>query len=544
MSYSLGGRNPVADLKQQLKVAPDCGGMPSLEGLLPLCLTSCSNFWLSEYKPLDVDSSLVISLSVGVVNALNFLFAGGNAEKPAATLAIGSLGVAHEKMLRHVFSSVSNFLAGTFPDFDLKSCSKNLLERKRGYGGEVVSVRRELVASRVIPVWPKVGEACVCDITDFIDEDLKAQMLNLAECLLPEAEWPSQTPHSKVHASDSEWFKICQAWSKLTLFEPIAEDEIFTNQFGDKVLMGGMGVDKVKEVGNEVFVFLRFICIMCPINAYLREIAGDAWSLPQASLLSCLILKGGELFWTDSEDLTSCFNLFKTPRSWRGFMTFSKKVSMAAFGGPSNIETFVAMRSVPMGWKLAVGLIQHFMRRFIFGTLGVPKELEVNKFSRPADGPAVVTCMDGFDFITKIKFVIAGIVGVGCDPTRGQANASPLILRFRQECQKRGLPINDAKSVVQSFAAAILGGQLDGISGRLSHSREKGLAFIGTTLSLLALEVVPQVAVQHWAGLFCFCVPLGGLCSRLRKKFLFSFALFPMTLHSESLCPLVSEAKW
>ena len=78
-----------------------------------------------------------------------------------------------------------------------------------------------------------------------------------------------------------------------------------------------------------------------------------------------------------------------------------------------------------MGWKLAVGLIQHFMRRFMFGTLGVPKELEVNKFSRPADGPAVVTCMDGFDFITKIKFVIAGIVGVGCDPTRGQANASP-----------------------------------------------------------------------------------------------------------------------
>ena len=31
VSYSLGGRNPVADLKQQLKVAPDCGGMPSIE---------------------------------------------------------------------------------------------------------------------------------------------------------------------------------------------------------------------------------------------------------------------------------------------------------------------------------------------------------------------------------------------------------------------------------------------------------------------------------------------------------------------------------
>ena len=54
-------------------------------------------------------------------------------------------------------------------------------------------------------------------------------------------------------------------------------------------------------------------------------------------------------------------------------MTFPKEVSMAAFGGLSNLETVVALCSVPMGWKRVVGLIQNVMRRFIFGTLGAPK---------------------------------------------------------------------------------------------------------------------------------------------------------------------------
>ena len=62
-------------------------------------------------------------------------------------------------------------------------------------------------------------------------------------------------------------------------------------------------------------------------------------------------------------------------------MKFSKKVSMVVFGGPSNFETYVVLLSVPMRWKLAVGFIQNFMRRFIFGILSVPNELKVNQLS-------------------------------------------------------------------------------------------------------------------------------------------------------------------
>ena len=47
-------------------------------------------------------------------------------------------------------------------------------------------------------------------------------------------------------------------------------------------------------------------------------------------------------------------------------------------------------------------LIQNFMRRFVFGILRVPASLEVSRRSRPDEGSAVVDCMDGFDYITRV----------------------------------------------------------------------------------------------------------------------------------------------
>ena len=81
---------------------------------------------------------------------------------------------------------------------------KNLEEKRQSYGGEVVSVRRNLIADKVVPVLPKVGEAAVCNIVDFLDENLKVKILDPTECFLPPTEWPSSTPHSKVHASDED----------------------------------------------------------------------------------------------------------------------------------------------------------------------------------------------------------------------------------------------------------------------------------------------------------------------------------------------------
>ena len=71
VSYSLGGRNPVAELNHELIVAPDYGGMPVIERLLPISLTTASAFFANECTPIE-ENSLAISLAVGVVNALIF----------------------------------------------------------------------------------------------------------------------------------------------------------------------------------------------------------------------------------------------------------------------------------------------------------------------------------------------------------------------------------------------------------------------------------------------------------------------------------------
>ena len=93
-----------------------------------------------------------------------------------------------------------------------------------------------------------------------------------------------------------------------------------------------MGVEKIKEIDGCKVNLLRFICILCPINAYMRKIMGDCWSLPQGCLLATLILAAGEFVWVDGEDLESCFNLFTLPDSWLPYFVFSKMVASSAFG--------------------------------------------------------------------------------------------------------------------------------------------------------------------------------------------------------------------
>ena len=85
-------------------------------------------------------------------------------------------------------------------DVDLKE----LEERKISYGGGVLSVRRDLIASKVISVWPKIGEACVCPTVGFIDGHLRDFALGPYSCLLPVSEWPGRT-RRETYASDAEW---------------------------------------------------------------------------------------------------------------------------------------------------------------------------------------------------------------------------------------------------------------------------------------------------------------------------------------------------
>ena len=166
--------------------------------------------------------------------------------------------------------------------------------------------------------------------------------------------------------------------------------------------------------------------------------------------------------------------------------------------------TYVAMRAVPMGWINSVALLQNFLRNLLFRTIGVSWKLDVNPRQRVLKGDAVVACMDGADYLTRLRQVGTELRRWDGKELPGPGQRHPVMQKFVDVCEKLGLPVNAAKKVVQDFDAAILGGELDGIRGSLGIAPEKGHNFIGKTCALLSVPKATQVACQHWCGLFCF----------------------------------------
>ena len=166
--------------------------------------------------------------------------------------------------------------------------------------------------------------------------------------------------------------------------------------------------------------------------------------------------------------------------------------------------TYVAMRAVPMGWTNSVALLQNFLRNLLYRTIGVPRGIDVNPRQRVLRGDAVVACMDGADYLTRLRQVGTELRRWDGVELPGPGERHPVMQKFVDVCGKLGLPVNAAKRVVQDFDGAILGGELDGVRGALSIAPEKGHKFVGKTCALLSVPKASQVACQHWCGLFCF----------------------------------------
>jgi hypothetical protein len=408
----LGGPTKVGEVNLLLSAVPLARNsgflpLPNLSAeLLPISPVLARVFLSNEFcSSQDATVLAALQTCLGTLAALNCLYVVGLGPSPIIPQFFPCLSDAQKRTLMHLFLSCIRFLDDSCCPFSLKEEQTSLLEKRFSYSGDMVSVRRKLVAEKVFAAWPAVGFACVCPIINFVDEHLRDLLLDPRGSLLPEAEWPEQTPCSKVHATDAEWYSLVKGGVARGIFCHVPESEIFTNQHGDLVLNGAMGVDKFKEVNGVLEQQLRFIAIFTPLNVYSRKFPGDSWLLPQAPFLSQMILGEDEFCWTDGEDLQSCFNLFTIEDCWKGYFAFSKKVSMAAFGGPSGEFGYVSMRAVPMGWTNSVDVIQNFIRRFVFQTCGLPPDLEVRKDAPISGADVAVVCMDGFDLVSKIKVV-------------------------------------------------------------------------------------------------------------------------------------------
>lgn len=149
------------------------------------------------------------------------------------------------------------------------------------------------MAGKVIVAWPSVGEAALCNILQLVDQHLMDDLSGPKRCLVPQAGWLEVTPISKVHASDSERYSLCNRGAERGMFCVVPEQDLFCNQYGVKVLNGAMCVDKLKIVHGESQHLLRFISNLTPLNAFMRKLRGDENTFPQVVFLSRIILGGG-----------------------------------------------------------------------------------------------------------------------------------------------------------------------------------------------------------------------------------------------------------
>ena len=69
----------------------------------------------------------------------------------------------------------------------------------------------ELEAEKVLPCWPKPGEAGVQDARDFVLPEVQAWLDDPSLALLPRAAWPEKPPPSRVRATDAQWELIVKA---------------------------------------------------------------------------------------------------------------------------------------------------------------------------------------------------------------------------------------------------------------------------------------------------------------------------------------------
>eukprot|EP00971_Amphidinium_carterae_P350670 6491677-Amphidinium_carterae.2 len=274
------------------------------------------------------------------------------------------------------------------------------------------------------------------------------------------------------------------------------------------VLNGAMGVDKYKKVGDSTVHLLRFISVLVPINQYFRRLRGDTDRLPYVQGLGQLVLDEHEHLTVASEDMVSCFNLFRLPASWKSYFAFEKRVPKSIFGGPPHEYTYVAIQTIPMGWSGAVDVIQTIARHITFDLAGISPSLEFAKGLPLPPKDLAVVCLDGFDHIARVKTLIGAVLH----------EESPQHAAFVQVCTQLGIPLTQGKSVVASGFASVLGADVDGERGILAQGRNKSWKMLWKFLYVLLEDRPSGTALQHLLGLGSFACSFRRPCYSLFQE--------------------------
>ena len=428
-----------------------------------------------------------------MVEVLNYY---GTSGRPV--LGPPSLTAAQELMVTRFHAVVRRFQERDEKLPKFKDSCAALGCAKFDYAGEPIQYMEQLEADKVIPCWPKRGEAAIRDARDFVPAEVCEWLDDPEKCLLPRAAWPESPPLSRVRADDEQWERIVKAGVERGMMCRVDPGHVFRDQNGRMVLNGAGGVKKVKTIGGEERTLQRFISILVPSNSYQAHMVADDAHLPYLGQMSMMEIDADEEVLIDSEDLVSCFNLFRLPERWAGFATFAKKVPATVFGGPPGVMDYVGMRVVPMGWINAVSLMQTVVRQLVFGLSKVPETSEVSKLKWfPTDDSISVVYLDSYDEVRRVKAEYKGLL---------EGTSSKRHKSFVATCEELGLPLNQGKRLIGAVQGTLQGGDLGGQTGTFGASHDKKVGLMGIASALLGQGRATEFELRHFVGKAIFAM--------------------------------------
>eukprot|EP00438_Fugacium_kawagutii_P032818 Skav214751 [mRNA] locus=scaffold983:190131:202825:- [translate_table: standard] len=333
----------------------------------------------------------------------------------------------------------------------------------------------ELEVEKVVKCWPARTEAAVKPIVDFLTDETKEMIEKPQLTILPYDEWPEEIPKSYVRASDAQWEKIVEEGYKRGLFHHCPDSEVLRGPDGTKILNGAGAVPKEKN-GERL---QRFISIFCPLNAVSRKVEGQESTLPYVGQVCLLNIPDEETILIDSENLQSAFNLFAMPEGWRGMFCYEKQVRGDLLGLPTADPVYVSLRTVPMGWVSAVGIVQAAIRWLAFEEAKISEEQEVQKQKDVPKGDKFLLYLDSVDQLRQASKGMAKVLA---------GTPSPEHERFEEACARHGLPRNQSKRLAGALAGTIQGRDLLGEEGLFSLNIKKMQENVGFCLALLSMS--------------------------------------------------------
>ena len=344
-----------------------------------------------------------------VIAILNFLSMGGRNNGKDLPTVPRSLTSGQEHMVFHLMDRIKDLGSEERSCHPLSEETKNLRPVRYDYGGEPIYPMEDLVASKVILVWPRVGQCAVRPVWITPPQDMIDLLQDPARCLLPKDEWPERPTISRVRASRSEWDLIVSAGYERGMMIGIPLEKVFRDHNGYMVLNGAGAVRKTKVIDGQEVVLQRFISNLIPSNQYQKHILGGDKHLPYLGQLT--LLGEDQTFLIDSEDFTSCFNLFTLPEAWSPLMCFAQPVDASRLGGQRGELVYPALRVVPMGWISAVSVIQSVVRTLVFEGAEIPESSEVTKIKEiPDTDDLTVIYLDSYDELRRLDSKCAEVL--------------------------------------------------------------------------------------------------------------------------------------